>query len=131
MEEDSCQKKNILNEAFSLENEDAPEDSDDDIRAEGATLLHMIKSNWSTKGLSTVVFFDDGSTNSIITFKFARFLGLWGTKVTRYIQLAGLQWKRYDTTLFKLPIQDRVHSEGIRDVQYHIQPGASQVGQSS
>ena len=51
-------------------------------------MLHMIYLNFPNY-IRTVLFFDDGSSRSLITHKLAGFLGLKGRHVTKYMEVAG------------------------------------------
>ena len=68
-------------------------------------LLHMVKYVFPNH-IPTVLFFDDGSTTSIITHKLAGFLGLKGKDVTQWIEVAGKEYERYDTKIYKTKIYD-------------------------
>ena len=64
----------------------------DDDPADDISLVHMVKYVFPNF-VPTVMFFDDGSTTSIITHKLAGFLGLKGKDVTQWIEVAGREYE--------------------------------------
>ena len=66
---------------------------------EELVLLNMVEHLFSTK-IKTTLFFDDGSTCSIITFKLAKQLGLKGTKVKQWLETAGRKVEEWNTEVF-------------------------------
>ena len=72
-------------------------------------MLHMVQYTFPRE-ISTIIFFDDGATCSIITHKLARILGLKGRKVTQNIETAGRNFEPLETMEYNVTIKD---NEGI------------------
>ena len=51
-------------------------------------MLHMVQYNFHGR-ISTIIFFDDGATCSIIKHNLAKALGRKGRKVTQFVETAG------------------------------------------
>ena len=68
-------------------------------------LRSMVTYVWPNK-VATTLFFDDGSTVSMITHKLAGFLGLVGTVCTEYIEVAGMTYQPLETKKYKLILKD-------------------------
>ena len=73
-------------------------------------MLHMIQYTFP-KEVSTIIFFDDGATCSIITHKLAGILGLKGKKVTQYIETAGRNFEPLETMEYNVTIKDNQGSK--------------------
>ena len=72
-------------------------------------MLHMVQYTFPRE-ISTIIFFDDGATCSIITHKLAGILGLKGRKVTQNIETAGRNFEPLETMEYNVTIKD---NEGI------------------
>ena len=69
-------------------------------------MLHMIYL-YLPNCIRTVLFFDDGSSCSLITHKLAGFLGLKGRNVTQYMEVAGRDFEKHETKLYQLELIDK------------------------
>ena len=77
----------------------------EEIDEEPEVLLHMIYMYFPNY-IRTVLFFDDGSSCSLITHKLAGFLGLKGRDVTQYMEVAGHDFEKHETKLYQLELVD-------------------------
>jgi len=59
-------------------------------------MSHMVQYNFHGR-ISTIIFFDDGATCSIIVHNLAKALGLKGRKVTQFVETAGRGFEPLDT----------------------------------
>ena len=64
-------------------------------------LLHMIYVQFPNH-IRSVMFFDNGSSCSIITHKLAGFLGIKGRKVMQWMEVASRDFERHETLLYEL-----------------------------
>ena len=73
-------------------------------------MLHMVQYNFHGH-ISTIIFFDDGATCSIITHNLAKDLGLKGRKVTQFVETAGRGFEPLDTMMYSVSIRD---NQGVK-----------------
>ena len=66
-------------------------------------MLHMIYVQLPNH-IRTVMFFDDGSSCSIIAHKLAVFMGIKGKKIMQWMEVAGCDFERYETLLYKMEL---------------------------
>ena len=59
------------------------------------------------KNISTLVFWDHGSTMGLITYSHARSLNLKGWKVKQWVQVASKPWEIWETKIYLVPLVDR------------------------
>ena len=78
----------------------------EELDEEPEVMLHMIYFTF-TNYIRTVLFFDDGSSCSLITHKLAGFLGLKGRHVTQYMEVAGRDFEKHETKLYQLELVDK------------------------
>ena len=78
----------------------------EEIDEEPEVMLHMIYMNFPNY-IRTVLFFDDGSSCSLITHKLAGFLGLKGRHVTQYMEVAGRDFEKHETQLYQMELVDK------------------------
>ena len=58
------------------------------------------------KKVPTVIFFDNGSTTSLVTHSWAKRVGLKGVSVTYYLRVVGEEYTKKETNLYTFAIVD-------------------------
>jgi hypothetical protein len=77
----------------------------EEVTKEPDVMLHMIYVQFPNH-ICSAMFFDNRSSCSIITLELAGFLGIKGRKVVQWIEVAGCDFERHKTLLYKLELTD-------------------------
>ena len=70
-------------------------------------LMQLVPCRAGTKNVSSLVFWDHGSTMGMITFKHAKTLNLKGWDVSQWVQVASKPWELWKTKIYLVPLVDK------------------------